>query len=634
MNLVVTTAMAAGLLTATALSAAFAGQPALAETITITGISTPLALGAGQILTIPSVSVVDGNIDEAKVRQLFSGDLAATAPSLAGLDAAKIVIPLMTISRADESFPVSVTHNVVLADVADGVAHSASIDGVQVTRAKGESVALGKVEATDINIAAMLGLYGLVGVEDPTRLSEIFSSLSIAGLDVDAAEAKCTIGPLKLEGVEARPLAKDTMAAFEAMSDEGDESKPEPEEMVALAKAYADLFTSYSVGPLTFGGLDCKITDETDQPVTVAVGGITQAEAAPGHMPEVHYNGISVAHPEGSGSLGSFVLKAIDLSGPLSAIAEQGEDLTYEWITQNARKLIPAADGLALSDLAMDVPDPAGGAMRDKVALGAFDLTLGHYVNGIPAALSTALTRLHVELAATPSNAQLIAMGYGTIDADAGIAVHWDEDAQTLVVEEVSVDWDKAARVHVSATFGNASAALFSEEPETAMQSAQALTLKALRIGLTDEGLLGKGFAMAAEEQKIEPNALRMAMAATAQGSIIVGLAGSADSIPVSQAVMAFINGSAPHLTITATALDPKGLTLADLMATQTDPTALLAKVKLTASNEEDAGAPPPAGEPSAAGQDAAPPPAAAPAEAPPTAAPAEAAGSTMGKAE
>ena len=63
--------------------------PGLAETLFVTDITTSNPLYR---IEVPTVEVTDGNIDEATVRALFSGD-AASAAALGSLDAAVIRIP-------------------------------------------------------------------------------------------------------------------------------------------------------------------------------------------------------------------------------------------------------------------------------------------------------------------------------------------------------------------------------------------------------------------------------------------------------------------------------------------------------------------------------------------------------------
>ena len=63
--------------------------PALAQTVTVTGITS----GEGYQLSVPTVEATNTNLTEAQIRRLFTGDFATSASSLAELDAGSITIP-------------------------------------------------------------------------------------------------------------------------------------------------------------------------------------------------------------------------------------------------------------------------------------------------------------------------------------------------------------------------------------------------------------------------------------------------------------------------------------------------------------------------------------------------------------
>src|SRR6478735_6947158 len=76
--------------------AGFAVTGASAETLSITGITQGAATGPYE-LSVPSVEVVDGNINEGAVRGLFTGAPGAL-DALATLDAKSVTIPEIKVS--------------------------------------------------------------------------------------------------------------------------------------------------------------------------------------------------------------------------------------------------------------------------------------------------------------------------------------------------------------------------------------------------------------------------------------------------------------------------------------------------------------------------------------------------------
>ena len=70
------------------------------------------------------------------------------------------------------------------------------------------------------------------------------------------------------------------------------------------------------------------------------------------------------------------------------------EALDEAWFTANARSLFPAMEGFAFSDVVVDVPDPEAEGGRIKGGVGAFDLTLSSYLNGLPTAMTTTASNI------------------------------------------------------------------------------------------------------------------------------------------------------------------------------------------------------------------------------------------------
>ena len=69
---------------------------AFAETLTVTDIKAPP--GSPFELSVPTITVVDGNLSEPAIRALFSADPVSALPALADLNAASVEIPEITIT--------------------------------------------------------------------------------------------------------------------------------------------------------------------------------------------------------------------------------------------------------------------------------------------------------------------------------------------------------------------------------------------------------------------------------------------------------------------------------------------------------------------------------------------------------
>lgn len=181
---------------------------------------------------IPTIEAVDANVDEATLRDIFSGNLVDNAGALAGLSATSITIPEITVEvttgDSQGSFTLS---DIVLSDVDDGVAASIAMAGMDFEGGTDGSASLGAISANQFNIGGVLGLYGLIENTGQTELATIYQDFAFEGGTVSAADGECTIGSLSAAEVKARPLNysfADLMAMSEAMEREGEAPSPKP----------------------------------------------------------------------------------------------------------------------------------------------------------------------------------------------------------------------------------------------------------------------------------------------------------------------------------------------------------------------------------------------------------------------
>ncbi len=344
---------------------------------------------------IPTIEAVGSSVDDATLRAIFSGNIVDNAQALAGLDATSITIPTITLHFAskagetDNSGDVTF-QNLVLDNVADGVAGSFSLGGIALTSTEDIAANFGAMSAKQLNIGGVLGIYGLVDAGNPTELQTIYSDFSAAGGTFSAKDMNCTIGTSAVADFKARPLKTnfiDMMAMFKSLEAESD--TPSPQTIGQLIRMYADIFTAFESSPATFGGFDCKGTDDAGQPMDFSIAGMTMDGLSPGKYPAVTIEGMRVAF-EGDGevSIGSMTFKPMDLSGPIAAVAAAPAAIDEAWLTTNLRALIPTFAGFSFADVTVDIPDPDNAAERINAKLGAFDLTLGDYLNAIPTNIS------------------------------------------------------------------------------------------------------------------------------------------------------------------------------------------------------------------------------------------------------
>jgi len=587
--------------------------PALAETVTV----RDLALGGSTdafALAIPSIELVDADLDEAAVRALFAGDVAATLERLAGLDAAAIRIPELRFTmrlEAGGEDSVTVYHDFELRDVVDGVAASVSLAGAQSAAGAGTTVAMGPVSFGRFDIGGVLAFYGLVGGSGDAAMRPLYEDFAMQGVTVTAPGVSCEIGAVRMAEFSARPLKSSFSDIVPLLTQlETQQAAGETVDAALVGRVvafYIDMFTAFRSSPGEFDGFTCSGRNPEGQPLQISSGAIAMGGFEPGVYPPVEARDFRM-DVEGQGWLeaGRMTFKAMDFTGAIAAL-QAAATLDEAWFAANWRKLVPAFDGFAIADFGLDIPDPEAPGQRIAARVGAFDVTLADYVNGIPASI-----RLHgadIQAALPADAAALAGLGYERLDLDYDIAVRWDEGAQSIVIDRFAVADTSLGSISLSGTLGNATAALFADDPEAVAAASAALTFRQLEIEVADAGMTDLVVALAAREQNQKPVIFRAMLSGLAQALPIATLGPTEEATALGEALRAFIDGK-PNLRLTLTATDPAGIGLAEFEAAQKNPALLAGKLSIVAEASGEARPPAP---PAAAAPPAAPPPEDAP---------------------
>ncbi|KKC36596.1 hypothetical protein WH87_13180 [Devosia epidermidihirudinis] len=577
------------------LSVALPAVPAMAQkTKTKTPATTEAQVSTTDLsVDIPGIDSVGSNLEDGVLRDIFSGNVAGNAEALAGLTATSISIPainlIATITKGDDVRETKVTFNdVVLDDVTDGIAGSISLAGITVDAGDLGGADIGAMSANNFDIGGVLGLYGLVGPGTATELKTIYTDFTFEGGNIETPEVACTVGAASLDELKARPLGysyAELLALGESLEGSGD---PSPEEMGKIARVYANFLTAFESTPVTFDGFDCDGVDDEGRALTISVAGMTTTGMSPGIYPGLTVEGLDVTvEGDGNFSVGSFSFKPMDVSGPIAVINAAPESIDAAWFEDNARALFPAFEGFSMEALAIDVPDPSSEDERIVVNVGAFDLSLGAYRNGIPTDLKSSASNIIVDLPKDSGDvafAQLAALGVTSIDAGFNFSSNWDEASNSILINDASISGVDLGSLAVSGSIINATEALFSLDENESLMAAMGLAIRTIKADAVDAGLSDLILSIAAKDQKTKPETLRPIIAGFAEGTVIGYLAGVAEAQKVGGAISAFLGGKAKSLSIALTAKDAAGLSLQDFMAAEEDPSLLLGKVTIDAS--------------------------------------------------
>lgn len=586
--------MARTLLTSMLVSACLPAAGALAQTATVTDITVE---GTGGFkLTVPTVETTDANLGEQAIRAIFTGDFAGTAAELANLDAASIRIPEI---RLEYDLPGAggtsrkstvVYRDLELADVVDGVAGSASIGGAQVDAGDGGTWTFGGMSSGLLDIGGILGFYGLGDKAGDAGIKPVYADFVFDGMQIASPVLNCEVGAVRTAEFSARPLKRSfqdvIVLAQEVEARQAAGEKPAPGAVAGLVAFYTDLLTAFSSSPTDFDGFSCSGKDDRGRPIDIRSGPMTLGGFQPGTYPEIAVDDFRLdVGGDGWMEFANFTLKAMDFNGAIAALRDAGADLDEAWFAANWRKLVPVVDGLSISGFGMDVPDEENAGQRIQASIGAFDVALGDYRNGIPAQVALSASDVEVALppeAADGAGAELATLGIDRLNLDYDVSLRWDEATETIAVQRFALAGAQMGSVQLSGTLGNASPDLFSEDVLKAAAASRQLTLKELQIEIVDDGLSSVIIALAAKEENQPPAAFRAMLSGMVQALPLAMLGATEEAMNLGMALRAFVDGR-PNLEITLTARDPAGISLADLEGFENDPSVLNGKVTIVA---------------------------------------------------
>ncbi|KKB09269.1 hypothetical protein VE26_04645 [Devosia chinhatensis] len=544
-------------------------------------------------VSIPTIETEQSSLSDAVLTEILSGEITEHADGLATLTADSILVPEIHVSirsvRGEEEYVAELTFSdLVLEDVTAGIAGSVSLGGVSLATDEASSE-FGAMSASQFNIAAMLGFYGLT----PTISSEfqtLYTDLSLEGGAIRADDIACEIGAVSGAEFRARPLMTspmDLLAMARALEDEPGET--DADLTGQFMRVYADFLTAFETSDIVVEGLSCT-GDEDGRPMTFEIAGMTMGGMSPGIYPSVTMRGLNIqVEGDGEMSLDAATFKPMDMSAVISLLENAPEAIDDAWLEENSRLMIPAMEGFAFSGFEMDIPDPEDDAARIAASIAAFDLTLANYVNGIPTRMDMSAEGIKTTLPEDSEDetiVQLRAMGLTEIDAAFRIAGAWDEPSNTIDFEEVSISGVDLGTVAISGLIANASEDLFSLNSNLALAAGMGLALKSLDLNINDAGLSDIILTVASGEVGQDPEAMRPIMAGIAQGTVISMMAGVANAAQLGEVVNSFVSGKTKSLQIGILAKDDPGLSMLDLMQAEEDPASLIGKVDVEATTE------------------------------------------------
>lgn len=313
------------------------------------------------------------------------------------------------------------------------------------------SMTVGGTEARDIDYAALLRLYDpdqyVGGVGDGIWRNAV-ESVEYDTIVFDTREAKLTFGKLSLADFRVRQPEKTFNVLFDqVLLDQDSQKEPTTEDLRALF----GYLSSFAVGIVSVQDIDVEGQDGG----AGHLGEMRIADASIDQVGEVSLDHIEVATPDQGKvdidriAVGGIVFRSLAALVEAMEAEEAGEDFDYSRLaTQLAFFEANAVD--------IDMPD------SPRVKLDKARLDLGNYVGPIPTLM--ALDVAGADLPATAiedpgARAMWQAFGYDRIHADLSARLAWNENDESVRVDDFRAAIDGVGALSLDAMLGGLSRA-------------------------------------------------------------------------------------------------------------------------------------------------------------------------------
>jgi hypothetical protein len=538
-------------------------------------------------VSVEGLTEVNSSLRVPEIEAILADGLVGHEQALTGWSAEKVTIPELVLSvpgktkKAPRTF---ITYSdVELSKIEAGTAEALTIGAITTSNKLGTS-RLDTIVFDNIHLANIAHVIAPAQSADDT-FYPLYNALSIENGTLTTDEASCSVGAITNSNYEMRPVGEAFANLLQLVDSPSWEDGDDFALLAPLLTSYARLVTSVKAGPTEISALSCRDDENTkDAADHIDIGAISIAAVEPGIYPAVSAQNIRATFDgENHFSLEGATSKALDFSSLMAAVDAAPKPITREWIETNERNLTPNFGGFAFEGLELK----AAGSDPFAMTVAEFDLTLADYINGIPSNGEIWAKSIVVDIPPNESDEMLSMMlsaGLTKIDGSFRLAAHWNEAEQAIVVEDVSFALKDMGSVNIDAQLTNATAKLFSHDTDEAIAAGRELALKAINLAVVDQGIGKVVLAAVSGEFGADAEAMRPIYADLVKGTIIAYLADIAEAADLGEAVSQFVAGKAQNLKIGVTSKSENGIALDEFEAAEADPSAILAKINVTAS--------------------------------------------------
>jgi hypothetical protein len=447
--------------------------------------------------------------------------------------------------------------------------------------AGGNRGSIAHIALKDIDLGLALALYDGTAGGDAKPVYGGFSFEGIAFANPDGSSVR--IARLASGEVRASAVPGGLARLAEGLgATPPDLSTADPAERARFFGLLSDLLRSVDLRSVEMTGIEFasgKSAADTGRFARIAFTGATE-----GRPSELRLDGLDVDTGSGHMRVGAIAVGGVSLLPYLEAarvLPGSPDD------PATIRKLIPAAGSLRISDIGFEQGREhlaEGGPTR--FSIGTIEIAGDKPVENVPSDLRIGLRNIAFPVEVTDEQQglkSLADLGYQKVDASLGTGASWSEAQRQVMLREFSLRASDMGSVTISGIFGNIGREAFDPDPTAATIALASATARSLDITVENNGLFERAIALQAKRQNRQPDEIRREYGIAAAIGVPAMLGNAPAAKTLGSAIAQFV-AKPGRLTIQARAKDPAGLGMADLMANQQQPLALLDKLDVTAS--------------------------------------------------
>jgi hypothetical protein len=558
-----------------------------ADSIEATGIEVGAAMAAPSMAVtykVPQITVKDYSGPASLQQPPASSSLLDVRlfalKQLANITAASITAPsvVATINIA-EATPVGgdvIYSGIAVENIKDGKIATAKVDGFVFTI---NMQPVGKPEKLTGNLANLvtrdIDINAMAAPFDPQKANDdqyyrAYRQISAGPYIITSAQGlNMRIDSLTMDDVGLRP-SRLQLPALLAMMPPAGAAAPTPAQARELIEKVATIYQGIRIGNAEMHGLSV----ETPQgPLKLSA---MRFNFDNGKIGELAFEGLDARAPNGPIKLGSFVLKALDISGLLRTTAQfAGQQPSPD---QALLALLPLIEGAEMKGLVAPYKNTG-----KPITIDTISLNWGQFIGPIPSQAHVA-AKLTVPIDPTnPALLPLVAAGMDSTAIDLDLGAAWREASRTFAIAPVTLEVGSLLKASARVSFANVPREAFSINPVQAANMAAQIEAGTIELTLHDLGGVDLAVAQYAGAQSVTRDEARRAIIDSIRSGSEKSLGANPSAAAAVDALIRFIETPGQTLIVK---LRPLGkvpvLQLMQLL--KTDPSIALAKFLIEAS--------------------------------------------------